>query len=284
MPDDARLLELSWLTRLEQGLGLPEVPAVDCPELRLIHYFAEAGLAQMVFGTGDEQRYDNFNRTTLPLMDTWKATAARVVGLQKHWRIAITHRGAARRAELEQQLKAGRIKDSLGLVWDGRHFRQDARIALLDASPAAPLGAIYADLNDVKLWNAIDHDTGTAAIRRYLEVVAELAMDHGEAYRLSGGADEVVVLLPGKQLQAAVAWARRLVRALALDEVAGRTLRAAVGVVVTTEATEPDDKLKARADDEQKRAKARSRDIPERPSVVAWAGGIEVFDGATPTG
>ena len=47
--------------------------------------------------TRDEQRYDNFNRTTLPLMDTWKATAARVVGLQKHWRIAITHRGAARR-------------------------------------------------------------------------------------------------------------------------------------------------------------------------------------------
>jgi hypothetical protein len=49
--------------------------------------------------------------------------------------LRITHEGAVRRAELEQQLKAGRIKEPMGLVWDGRHFHQDARISLLDAAP-----------------------------------------------------------------------------------------------------------------------------------------------------
>jgi GGDEF domain-containing protein len=183
-------------------------------------------------------------------------------------------RGAVRRAELEQQLKSGRIKEPIGLIWDGRHFRQDARIALLDASPERPLAVVYFDLNDVSVWNSISHDTGTAAITRYLEILADLTPEKGDAYRLSGGADEVVVLLPRTDLETAFEWTRRVLLALARETVADLTLRAAAGVVFATDPGEVVDALKARADAEQSRAKMASRAGEGRPSFIAWAGGL----------
>lgn len=97
--------------------------------------------------------------------------------------LAITHAGAVRRAELEQQLQTGRIKEPMGLIWDGRHFRRDTRIALLDVTDERPLVVVYLDLNDVKAFNAKGHATGDAAIRRYLEMVADIAADRSDAYR-----------------------------------------------------------------------------------------------------
>lgn len=188
--------------------------------------------------------------------------------------LRITHAGAVRRAELEQQLKLGRIREPIGLIWDGRHFRKDTRIALLDVSPERPLGVAYLDLNDVRVWNAVNHDTGTAAIKRYLEVVADLTPDKGDAYRLSGGADEVVVLLPCTDLEAALAWTRKVLVALARETVGELTLRAAAGVIVAIEPAESADAVQARAEAEQRRAKAASRGGVGRPSFLAWPGGL----------
>lgn len=264
MPDDARLLELTWLSRLEQGRGLPSVGPGDSRELRLLTYLGDRGYIHQVIGDpARDVRYSS------------AASLGTVDGSQRDQfmrgtSIGITHAGAVRRAELEQQLKFGRIKEPMGLVWDGRHFRQDTRIALLDSSVERPLAAAYLDLNDVKAFNAVNHDTGDAAIRRYLEIVAELTYDRGDAYRLSGGADEVILLLPRLQLDPALAFVRKLLAALGRERVAELSLRAAAGVVVTTDPGESVDALKARADAEQGRAKAASRPLDGRSSVLAW--------------
>jgi GGDEF domain-containing protein len=156
----------------------------------------------------------------------------------------------------------------MGLIWDGRHFRRDTRIALLDVTSEYPLVVAFLDLNDVKkVFNAKSRETDDAAIRRYLELVADVAADRGDAYRLSGGADEVVILLPRLDLERGLQIVRSLLRALGREEVAGYSLRAAAGVVAAAENV---DELRARVDLEQERAKAESLRIDGRPSVLAW--------------
>lgn len=269
MSDDARLLELTWLALLENGERLPDLPDADCPERRLAIYLFEMRFVCNIITSDGHSRYADL---MLPASEPWPETASRFQGYQQHWKLTITHRGAVRRAELEQQLKTGRIKEPMGMIWDGRHFRQDARIALLDASPERPLGVVYLDLNDVKEFNALSHATGDAAIQRYLEVVAELSYDRGDAYRLSGGADEVVVLLPRTAEADVIAWTRKLIDALGRESFASITLRVAAGVVVATAPDEAVDALKERADAQQRRAKSYSRRDLTRPSRVAWAG------------
>ena len=271
MLEDARLLELTWLSQLEKKQE-PSLPSGDCPERRLAVHLLTRGLA---VDTSGPKLYQCAAEEVHRIAQ-WQG--AQNVDRGFSAQLAITHAGAVRRAELEQQLKSGRIKDSMGLVWDGRHFRQDARIALLEASEKSPLAVAYLDLNDVRAFNAISHATGDAAIRRYLEVIAELTFDRGDAYRLSGGADEVVILLPRLQLDQAVEHVRKLLVALSREVVAAAelTLRAAAGVVVTTDSAESVDGLKARADAEQGRAKERSRVGEGRPSVLAWADELEV--------
>lgn len=167
----------------------------------------------------------------------------------------------------------------MGLVWHGRHFHRDTRIALLDAAPERQLAVAYLDLNDVRAFNAIGHAAGDDAIRRYLEVIAELTFDRGDAsfdradaYRLSGGADEVVILLPRLRLEAAVDFIRKVLVALGREVVHDLTLRAAAGVVLATDPAESVNALKERADTEQARAKRLARE-GARPSVLAWPDG-----------
>lgn len=270
MPDDARLLELAWLAALETAPTTYGPYTEACPERRLVIHLLARGFADSqhtpsAIGQVDVGFYEDYHRTT-----RWNLIEQARCGYAMH--LCITHAGAVRRAELEQQLKTGRIKEPMGLIWDGRHFRQDTRIALLDASPERPLGVVYLDLNDVKAFNEKGHEIGDAAIRRYLEVVADLSYDRGDAYRLSGGADEVVVLLPRTIENEAVAWTRKLLDALGREVVADLTLRVAAGVVIATNPGEPVDALKHRADEQQLRAKSDSRKDQNRPSRVAWAG------------
>jgi diguanylate cyclase (GGDEF)-like protein len=184
--------------------------------------------------------------------------------------LLITHAGAVRRGELEQQLQTGRIKEPMGLIWDGRHFRRDTRIALLDVTSERPLVVVFLDLNDVKAFNEKSHAIGNAAIRRYLELVADIAADRSDAYRLSGGADEVVILLPRLDVERGLQTVRALLHALGRERIEGHTLRAAAGVVMASVGNDVDD-LQQRADREQGRAKTASRAIEGRPSVLAWA-------------
>ena len=112
--------------------------------------------------------------------------------------------------------------------------------------------------------------TGDAAIKRYLEMIAEIVGVNGDAYRLSGGADEVVILLPRTSLGAATAITRGLLAALAREHVDGISLRAAAGIVIADDPGESVDALKKRADEVQTRAKRSSRLEEARPSFLAW--------------
>lgn len=273
MPDDARLLELTWLSELEKVSRGYGPFGAHSPEERLAIYLLAHGYAESATGPAPSHGH---NFASGPVVDPDAATRWRAIAQIRDGStvaLRVTHAGAVRRAELEQQLKAGRIKEPMGLIWDGRHFRQDTRVALLDASPTHPLGVVYLDLNDVKVFNAESHATGDDAIRRYLEVIAEVSFDQGEAYRLSGGADEVLVLLPSTTEADAIAWARKVLDALGREAVSGISLRAAAGVVVATDPGESVDELKDRADRQQLRAKEESKKDPmRRPSRVAWAG------------
>lgn len=272
MPDDARLLELTWLTEMERDGSKTAGPFPDdSPERRLAVYLVVHGYANDESQMPVPEEEGRMGKVSSMFEGVLRPLVWQLRRGGKPTELRLSHRGAVRRAELEQQLKSGRIKEPMGLVWDGRHFRQDARIALLDASAERPLAVAYLDLNDVKAFNAVSHDTGDAAIRAYLSTIADLAYDRGDAYRLSGGADEVIVLLPKLQLDPALAFVRKLLAALGGVQVAGIRLRAAVGLVVATDTGETVDALKTRADAEQLRAKAASKNHDGRPSVLAWS-------------
>jgi diguanylate cyclase (GGDEF)-like protein len=269
MLEDARLLELEWLTELETKGTMP-VTGVIPQQARLLYlYLLARGFAEDCSAPRNTTNDPTLYRQ-LEEKNRWMAirNAAQGVGTL----LAITHAGAVRRAELVQQLKSGRIKDPMELVWDGRHFQQDARIALMQASETEPLAVVYSDLNDVKAFNAISHDAGDDAIRQYLSTIADLCFERADAYRLSGGADEIAILLPKTVAVEAFEFARELVKALAREPVHELTLRAAVGVVVATSPETPK-ALRARAEAEQARAKRESKkDEARRPSVLAWGG------------
>lgn len=276
MSRDARLLELSVLDQLERVPGKDFGPYLnDGPERRLVvHLLAEAYVNDTAHAHFPEDKHVmqaevNFLKRKIE-QEQWEAIRDVISG-RRPVRLSINHRGAVRRAELEQALKSNRIKETFGLIWDGRHLRQDLRIALLDAAPDRPLMLLYIDLNDVKTFNAVSHATGDDALRRYLEVIADVCGDR-DAYRKSGGADEVVVLLPRTEQAAALDLARAVSRALGQQQVAGHSLRAAFGLVVATSvAADPDDVVH-RADLEQIRAKQESKQHAHRPSVLAFGG------------
>jgi GGDEF domain-containing protein len=272
--EDARILELTWLTELEQRPTKDVGPfASDSPERRLVIHSLAEGFTRTAGHEMDFQA--GFNVRQQFEGEQWNSI--RNVYLGAPVTLGITHAGAVRRAELEQQLQTGRIREPMGLIWDGRHFRQDTRIALLHITDERPLVVAFLDLNDVRAFNEKGHAIGDAAIRRYLELVADIAADSGEAYRLSGGADEVVLLLPQLDLEQGLETIRMLLGALGREVVEGYSLRAAAGVVVAS-ADDTVDKLKARADHEQGRAKNESRKIEGRPSVLAWpTDGLEVI-------
>lgn len=100
--------------------------------------------------------------------------------------------------------------------------------------------------------------------------MAELSYSRGEAYRLSGGADEILILLPGFHVGAALNLVRKLLATLGRAQVEGLSLRAAAGVVVATDPAERADALIDRGDLEQRRAKVASKANEDRPSVLAW--------------
>jgi diguanylate cyclase (GGDEF)-like protein len=263
--DDARVLELRWLTELERKpTKLGPFPA-DTPERRLaIHLLAEG----FVDSTGGAASVPVHTSVLFNLQEHRELALRQLVQGQEI-SLVITHAGAVRRAELEQQLQSGRIKEPMGLIWDGRHFRRDTSITLLDVTSEHPLVVVYLDLNDVKAFNDKGHAFGDDAIRRYLELVADIAADRSDAYRLSGGADEVVILLPRLNLERGLQTVRSLLNALGRERIEGCSLRAAAGVVVAT-ADEDVGALKERADREQGRAKTESRRRDGRPSVLAW--------------
>src|SRR5262249_34087362 len=110
--------------------------------------------------------------------------------------LKLTHKGRVRLSELKQALPGGREREPVGILWDARHWDLDAQIAVLEAREESPLALAYLDMNGVKQINdKHGHDAGDLALRAYFHAVASVLGDGGQAYRLSGGADEVLVLL-----------------------------------------------------------------------------------------
>src|SRR5205807_2245049 len=100
--------------------------------------------------------------------------------------------------------RSGREREPFGILWDARHWEQDLQIAILDVCASSPLAVAYLDMNGLKLINDTHgHDAGDLALKAYFQVVASTLGDNGQAYRLSCGADEVLVVLPHHDEQSA---------------------------------------------------------------------------------
>src|SRR5262249_49093219 len=120
------------------------------------------------------------------------------------------------------------------------------------------------------------HDAGDLALKTYFQAIASVLSDRGQAYRLSGGADEVLVVLPNHNEQAAV----QIIRLACIKLMSERLwptdpnslLSIAAGVITSTVSTASPAQLRANADKEQERAKDRSKETTPRPSVIAIKG------------
>jgi diguanylate cyclase (GGDEF)-like protein len=195
----------------------------------------------------------------------------------KSMELHLTHSGRIRLSELKQALRSGREREPFGILWDVRHWEQDLQIALLDASDATPVALVYLDMNGLKQINDTHgHDAGDLALKAYFQAVASVVGDSGQAYRLSGGADEVLVLFPNSDVKTAVQLVRIACSKLMSERLwpldPDALLSMAAGIVVCTDSAIPPIKLRSDADTEQKRAKLRSKETKPRPSVIASRG------------
>src|SRR5262249_51931691 len=128
----------------------------------------------------------------------WLETLARVLE-GSTTPLRLSHRGRVRLSELKQALRAGREREPLGILWDARHWEQDVQIAILEARDESPLALAFLDMNGLKQINdSLGHDAGDLALKAYFQAVMSVLGDRGQAYRLSGGADEVLVALPNR--------------------------------------------------------------------------------------
>ena len=196
--------------------------------------------------------------------------------------LKLTHRGRVRLSELRQVLRSGREREPFGILWDVRHWEQDVQIAILACNEPSPLALAYLDMNGLKDVNtAHGHDGGDLALKSYFQTVSSVLGDRGQAYRLSGGADEVLAVLPDQDEQAAVRTialaCKKLMNERLWQEDKTSLLSLVAGVVTTTDPTSLPTKLRAAADAEQNRAKDRSKQNQPRPSVIAVSGKEEMI-------
>jgi diguanylate cyclase (GGDEF)-like protein len=191
--------------------------------------------------------------------------------------LRLTHLGRVRLSELKQALRTGREREPFGILWDGRHWEQDTQIAILEAGEGTPLALAYLDMNGLKQINDnMGHDEGDKALKAYFHAVASVLGDKGQAYRLSGGADEVFAVIPKCDEQTAVTIVQGACAKLMNERLWSREpnalLSIAAGVITTTDPTASPTKLRSTADEHQKRAKEKSRTKVPRPSVIAFKG------------
>jgi diguanylate cyclase (GGDEF)-like protein len=196
--------------------------------------------------------------------------------------LRLTHAGRVRLSELKQALRTGREREPFGILWDVRHWQQDVQIAILDSREGAPLALAYLDMNGLKQVNdTYGHDAGDLALRAYFQAVASVLGDRGQAYRHSGGGDEMLVVLPNHDAEAAVRLLRLACTKLMGERLeptgAGSLLSISVGVTTTSDPSASPTELRSVADKVQYRAKVRSREATPRPSVIAIDGRTDMI-------
>lgn len=125
---DARLEELKLLSELDHRGGLTVTPA-------------EGPYRDMVVFLVNERFATAFN---LPWRDTswrlleghlhecWvKGLSDVLTGQSVH--LELTHKGRVRLSELKHALRAGKIREPFGILWDRRRLDTDLQVAILDA-------------------------------------------------------------------------------------------------------------------------------------------------------
>ncbi len=290
---DARVEEmklLSW-TAQHGELCFPSVPGAPWHDLLVSLVLSDLltvfsfEWAQTVFSKSPNQRPDLASSSGIvgesPLERAIVSARIRAIFDLYEMRppagLRLTHRGRVRLSELKQALRAGRDREPFGILWDVRHWELDLQIALLEAREESPLVLAYLDMNGLKQVNERHlHDGGDDALKAYFHAVASVLGDRGQAYRLSGGADEVLVMLPNHDEQAAVQIVRlactKLMNERLWPDDPNLLFSIAVGVITCTDPVASPGKLRAAADKEQKRAKQRSKKTTPRPSVIAIKG------------
>ncbi len=186
--------------------------------------------------------------------------------------LRINHKGRLRLSELEQALQTGRDREPFRILLAQRHVATDLAIAITSATEYSSLTLAYIDANGFKTINdTINHAAGDEALKSYMTVVSMLTEAVGEAYRAGG--DEVVIIMPNTTTDLALKTIRAVAAQLHREKMPGDLpLSLSCGIVTTTDANSDPGEFLKKADEEQKRAKARSRVDPPRPSVIAVEG------------
>lgn len=278
MSGDARLLELELLNRLARGEVFQVLRDNDIPRRDLIVYLLVEGLANDVAGyTPDSQRKLDEARNIMQRAQFRKNKQLVEFLVGQVIDLRISHKGRVRLAELEQTIKTGRERDSFGILWAGRYWERDLRIALLQASAETPVSFCFLDMNGLKAINdKHGHEAGDDAIRTYLRVIADNAEGVGEAYRCGG--DEVVVVLPGTNAETAATIMAAVLKQLGEEHVKGVQLTASCGVGVAVSPEVQPKAFREAVDKMQYQAKAASKASQARPSVLAIEGReLQVF-------
>jgi diguanylate cyclase (GGDEF)-like protein len=268
-PSDARLRELQFLAKLDREERVDITVAVEDPDrLMILHLLRERyvnDLAALTHTSGEIPDLEDALRDRL-MHDLDLLLKVEPVALR------INHKGRLRLAELQQALQTGRDREPFGILLGQRHVGTDLAIAITSASEYAPLTLAYADANGFKVINdKINHAAGDEALKIYMTVVSMLTEAVGEAYRAGG--DEVVVIMPNTTTDLALRTMRAAATQLHKEKIPGDLpLSLSCGIVTTVNPNRDAGELLKAADEEQQRAKARSRVAPPRPSVIAVEG------------
>jgi len=281
---DARLEELKLLSEIDRRRVIPSKPE-NRPRRDLVAFLIDSRFVNDLQIEWDHKKLGGAGGLAGETTLERQLHAARIDSLSKllggkEIHLALTHRGRVRLSELKQALRAGREREPFGILWDVRHWEQDLQIAILDARAESPLALAYIDMNGLKQVNDTrDHDAGDLALKTYFQAVSSVLGDRGQAYRLGG--DEVLVVLPDHNMQAAVQLVRhastKLMNERLWPEDPSCLLSIAAGVITCTDPSDPPARLRSDADKEQKRAKQRSKETKPRPSVIAISGNDEMI-------
>lgn len=186
------------------------------------------------------------------------------------------HLGRLRFFELQDELRATRLREAFGILFDGRYVERDLSVAIMNSQKEAPVSLAYLDMNGLKAFNEDgDHATGDEAIKAFFHTVEKAVSGAGDAYRKGG--DEVVVIMPGTPLEEARQRMRGALTALGREEVSvkgePRKLSSACGLLaVSTPQAQAEAEIQ-RADHLQKKAKAASKSLAgNRRSALAVHG------------
>jgi diguanylate cyclase (GGDEF)-like protein len=128
----------------------------------------------------------------------WRDSTEMRAGLEVAYRI--THKGRVHLWRRRDELRSDRGREAFGILYDRRTWDRMLPVELLFAGVAGPLSLLFLDLDHFKMVNDTrGHVEGDIVLRRWFEIVADVAGDHGYRY----GGEEVCVLLAGNDLETA---------------------------------------------------------------------------------